>query len=92
MDIGIEKTYFLAVYENENGGFNGDFADFDCVVDEGNSLDELLGNAEELLGFTVRCMADDSVPVPEASDMVCFLGKLDKEPFCVVSVPVCFRR
>lgn len=83
-----KRTYFLAVYENENGGFNGDFADFECVVDEGATLEELISNAKELLNFTVADMVEHKQSLPEASSGRDFKAKLEREPFCVVPVSV----
>jgi len=83
-----KRTYFLAVYENENGGFNGSFADFECVVDEGDTLEELISNAKELLNFTVGYMVDHNQELPVSSNGREFKAKLDREPFCVVPVNI----
>ncbi len=83
-----KKTYFLAVYENENGGFNGDFADFECVVDEGDTLEELISNAKELLNFTVADMVEHGIALPSPSSGKEFRAKLEHAPFCVVPVNV----
>ena len=81
-------VYNLAVYENENGGFNGDFADFDCVVDEGDTLEELISNAKELLNFTLADMVEHGIPLPGPSPEREIRMKLDCEPLCIVPVAV----
>lgn len=83
-----KKIYFLAVYENEHGGFNGDFADFDCVVDEGDTLEELISNAKELLNFTLADMVEHGVALPVPSSGREFKAKLSRVPFCIVPVTV----
>ena len=83
-----KKTYFLAVYENEHGGFNGDFADFECVVDEGDTLEELISNARDLLNFFIADMVKAGEDLPEPSNGRKFKEKLAQEPFCIVPVTV----
>ena len=36
--------------------FSGTFADFECVCDDGDTLEELISNAKELLNFTIADM------------------------------------
>ena len=83
-----KKTYFLAVYENELGTFSGRFADFECVCDDGDTLEELIYNAKELLNFTVAYMVEKKQPLPEPSEGRAFMAKLKKEPFCIVPVSI----
>jgi predicted RNase H-like HicB family nuclease len=83
-----KKTYFLAVYENEKGSFDGDFADFECVVDQGDTLEELISNARDLLNFFVADMVQSGVALPEPSDGKNFKAKLTKNPFCIVPVTI----
>lgn len=83
-----KRTYFLAVYENEHGKFNGDFADFECVVDEGDTLEELISNAKELLNFTVADMVEHNQALPKPSNGREFKAKLERNPFCVVPVTI----
>lgn len=83
-----KKTYFLAVYENELGTFSGVFADFECVCDDGDTLEELISNAKELLNFTVAYMVEHNQPLPEASSGREFKAKLEGDPLCIVPVTV----
>lgn len=83
-----KKTYFLAVYENELGTFSGKFPDFQCVCDDGDTLEELIYNAKELLNFTVAYMVDHKQPLPEPSEGRAVRDKLPEEPFCLVPVSV----
>lgn len=83
-----KKTYFLAVYENELGGYNADFADFECVIDQGDTLEEAIFNAKNLLNFFIADMVESGVELPVPSDGKTFKAKLEKEPFCVVPVTV----
>ena len=59
-----KETYFLAIYENELGIFSGSFADFECVCDDGDTMDELISNAKELLNFTIAYMVEHNQPPP----------------------------
>lgn len=81
-------VYNLAVYKNENGGFNGVFADFECVVDEGDTLEELISNAKELLNFTLADMVEHGIALPVPSSGRDFKAKLFRDPFCIVPVTV----
>ena len=83
-----KKTYFLAVYENELGTFSGTFADFECVCDDGDTLEELISNAKELLNFTIADMVEHGMELPAPSNGRAFKAKLEREPFCVVPVNV----
>jgi predicted RNase H-like HicB family nuclease len=83
-----KKTYFLAVYENELGTFSGRFADFECVCDDGDTLEKLIYNAKELLNFTVAYMVEHKQPLPEPSAGREFKAKLEQEPFCIVPVSI----
>lgn len=87
-NIMEKKTYFLAVYENELGTFSGRFADFECVCDDGDTLEELIYNAKELLNFTVAYMVEHKQSLPEPSEGRAFKAKLEREPFCIVPVSV----
>ena len=87
-NIMEKKTYFLAVYENELGKFSGRFADFECVCDDGDTLEELIYNAKELLNFTVAYMVDHKQALPEPSDGKAIRDKLSEAPFCLVPVSV----
>lgn len=84
-------VYNLAVYKNENGGFNGVFADFECVVNEGDTLDELIANAKELLNFTLADMVEHGIPLPVPSPESKIRMKLDCAPFRIVPVAVSIR-
>ncbi len=83
-----KKTYFLAVNEEPEGGFTGSFADFECVIDQGETLEELISNAKELLNFTVAYMVEHNQPLPDPSNGRDFKEKLEAEPFCIVPVNV----
>ena len=83
-----KKTYFLAVYEAEEGGYTCSFADFDCVIDQGETLEDTISNAKELLNFTVAYMVEHNEPLPAASSGREFKAKLKGEPFCIVPVNV----
>ena len=82
-----KKTYFLAVYEAD-GTFTGQFADFDCVFDQGDTLEEVISNAKELLNFTVAYMVEHKEPLPEPSTGRDYKNKLEQEPFCIVPVTI----
>jgi len=82
-----KRTYFLAV-TIENGIYCGSFLDFDCVVDQGDSLDELISNAKELLNFTVQDMVESGERLPDASDGVRAKEKAGKDILCLVPVTV----
>lgn len=83
-----KKTYFLAIYENELGTFSGSFADFDCVCDDGDTMDELISNAKELLNFTIAYMVEHNQPLPAASEGRAYKAKLKEKPLCIVPVTV----
>ena len=83
-----KKTYYLAVYEDETGGFTGDFADFECVIDQGDTLEQVVANTRDLLNFFIADMIENNVELPEPSDGKTFKAKLEKEPFCIVPVAV----
>ena len=73
-----KRTYFLAVYETD-GVYTGQFADFECVFDQGDTLEELIANARELLNFTVAYMVEHKEALPEASSGKAFKDKLESE-------------
>lgn len=83
-----KKTYFLAVFQAPEGGYTCRFPDFECVVDQGDTLEEAISNARELLNFTIAYMVDHKLPLPEPSEGCEIKAKLEREPFCIVPVSV----
>lgn len=83
-----KKTYFLAAYEAPEGGYTCSFADFDCVVDQGDTLEEAIANAKELLNFTVSYMVEHNIPLPAPSAGREFKAKLPGNEFCIVPITV----
>lgn len=81
-------TYFLAIYEAPEGGYTCTFADFECVVDQGETLEETILNAKELLNFTIDEMVESNENLPTPSNGHDLKAKLPQEPFCIVPVIV----
>ena len=83
-----KRTYFLAVCQAPEGGYTCRFPDFECVVDQGDTLEEAISNARKLLNFTVAYMVDHKQPLPVPSQGQEIKEKLSEEPFCLVPVNV----
>ena len=85
-----KKTYFLAVYKAEEGGFFCKFPDWN-IVDQGETLEETIENASKLLDFSAECYVEENKKLPEATSGDELKNKLDKEDgevFCIVPVVV----
>ncbi len=83
-----KRNYFLAIYEAKEGGYTCQFPDFDCVIDQGETLDETISNAKELLNFVVADMVESNEELPISSTGQEIKAKLFEEPFCIVPVNV----
>ena len=84
-------TYFLAVYEDESQKYWTTFADFDCVVDQGDTIEEAIANSTDFLDATAIHMIKTNTPFPKPSKIIDFKKKLDPadgEPICLVPVTV----
>jgi predicted RNase H-like HicB family nuclease len=53
------NTYHLVVFEAEEGGFWADVAELPGCVAQGESLDELLGNARDAIEVFLEVMAEE---------------------------------
>ena len=83
-----QRTYFLAVYEAPEGGYTCSFPDFECVVDQGETLAETVAHARELLAFQVNCMVEQGQALPVPSEGAALRAKLKQPPYCLVPVDV----
>ncbi|MBR0459666.1 MAG: type II toxin-antitoxin system HicB family antitoxin [Victivallales bacterium] len=83
-----KRTYFLAVSQAPEGGYTCRFPDFECVVDQGETLEEAIANARELLYFTVSYMIDHKLHLPTPSEGKFLKEKLQEELFCLVPINV----
>lgn len=84
-------TYFLAVYEDESQKYWTTFADFDCLVDQGDTIEEAIANSTAFLDATAIHMVETNTPFPKPSKIIDFKKKLDSadgEPICLVPVTV----
>jgi len=84
-------TYYLAVYQAEEGGAWTTFADFDCLCDQGETVEDAIHQSEIFLDAVVERMVENNEPFPEPSSIVDFKAKLDPadgEPLCVVPITV----
>ena len=90
--VDSRKIYYLAVYSDKNGGYWTKFADFDCLYDQGDTLDEALRNSTSLISAFLDDLAKSDCRIPEPCALDDFLARLDPldgEPACVVPIAVC---
>lgn len=84
-------TYFMAVYADEDGGAWTSFADFDCLCDQGDTVDEAIARSADFLDYVVTDMINRNKQLPVPSGILDFLAKLnaeDGEPMCIIPVTV----
>jgi predicted RNase H-like HicB family nuclease len=84
-------TYFLAVYEDETQKYWTTFADFDCLVDQGDTIEEAIANSTAFLDEVAVHMVENNEPFPIPSKISDFKKKLDSsdgEPVCLVPITV----
>jgi predicted RNase H-like HicB family nuclease len=84
-------TYFLAVYEDENKKYWTTFADFECLVDQGDTIEEAIANSASFLDEVAVHMVENNETFPEPSKISDFKKKLDSndgEPVCLVPITV----
>ena len=85
-------TYCLAVYQDaETKLFWTTFADFDCLVDQGETVEDAIHQSTLFLESVVEDMVENNQEFPEASSILDFKKKLDPadgEPICIVPVTV----
>ena len=83
-----KRTYYLAVYRAPEGGFTCSFPDFECVVDQGETLEETIGNARQLLDCEIGYLNEKKLPFPSASTPDELYQRLDSSPWTLVPVEV----
>lgn len=84
-------TYYLAVYPDETGLFWTKFADFDCLVDQGETVEDAISQSTSFLDSVVEYMIEHNKPLPAPSTIFDFKKKLnpeDGEVLCIVPVTV----
>lgn len=84
-------TYFMAVYADEDGGAWTSFADFDCLCDQGDTIDEAILQSSKFLDFVVSDMVNRKKHPPKPSGIIDFISKLNPEdgnPICIIPVTV----
>lgn len=59
--------YPAVITEQEEGGFFVSFPDMDEAFTEGDTLDEAVYNAADVLTLTIESRVDEGMPVPEPS-------------------------
>ena len=84
-------TYYLAVYPDETGLFWTKFADFDCLVDQGKTVEDAIAQSTAFLDSVAEYMVEHNKPFPAPSSIMDFKKKLDPadgEVLCIVPVTV----
>lgn len=84
-------TYYLAVYPDDTGMFWTTFADFDCVVDQGDTVEEAIENSTAFLDEVIINMIEHNQTLPEPTVILDFKKKLDSEdgePLCIVPITI----
>ena len=85
------KIYFLAIYKDKNGGYWTKFADFECLYDQGDTLEEAIENSENLIDSFLEDQVKNNCQIPSPSSLDDFLQKLDSSdgrPICIVPIVV----
>ena len=84
-------TYFLAVYPDETGLFWTKFADFECLVDQGKTIEEAIAHSTAFIESVIEQMAEHHQELPVPSSIWEFKKKLDPadgEALCIVPITV----
>jgi predicted RNase H-like HicB family nuclease len=83
----MKQQYFGIVRKDAGSDYGIDFPDFPGCITAGESLDELLRNAQEALQGHVECLVEvgESVPAPSAvsddgPDVVCIVSVAAEVP------------
>jgi predicted RNase H-like HicB family nuclease len=63
----MDRRYYPAQIEEENGSFGAWFTDFPGCVSAGNSIAEAIGGAHEALALHVAGMIEDGEKIPTPS-------------------------
>ncbi len=74
-----KRIYFLTVFEDKDGGFWGSFPDFECCVDQGDTLEKMVNNATAVLETTVEYMVEKGEKLPEPSNAAGIKAKADPD-------------
>lgn len=88
-----KRTYYLAIYEAEEGGAWTSFADFDCLIDQGETVEDAIKQSTIFLESVLEDRVAHGEQCPEPSEIHDFIRKLDPEdgtPLCIVPVTVFF--
>lgn len=60
------KIYYPAIMDPaEEGGYLVSFPDFDDAITEGDTIDEAMANAEEVLDLVLAHRLENGLPIPE---------------------------
>lgn len=63
------KNFYPAIIEKEGNTYGVYFPDFNGCVSAGNTVPEIMQNAEEVLAFHIRGMQEDGDKIPLPSDL-----------------------
>lgn len=64
----MKRRYVAFIEGTKEKGFSVYFPDFDGCVSAGNTISEIMRNAEEVLVFHIRGMQEDGEEIPLPSD------------------------
>ena len=82
-------TYYLAVYKDKKSGYWTTYADFDCLVDQGDTVEDAIHQSTLFLDAVTEEMVKNHQDFPEPSSVEDFKKKLDPadgDPVCIVPV------
>ena len=84
-------TYYLAVYKDAKKGYWTTFADFECLVDQGDTVEDAIRQSTIFLDAVAEEMVKSRKEFPKPSSVEEFKKKLDPadgEPVCIAPVTV----
>ncbi|MBP1040981.1 type II toxin-antitoxin system HicB family antitoxin [Vagococcus sp. BWB3-3] len=78
------KTYLAVIQEGEEGGYTVYFPDVENAYTEGDTIEETMANAQEVLGVMLAYRIEAKEPFPTQSSMVAIHDSLKPNEFAAL--------
>lgn len=80
----VLKTYLAVIQETEEGGYTIYFPDVENAYTEGDTIEETMANAQEVLGVMLAYRIEDKEPFPKQSSMAAIHDSLNPNEFAAL--------
>ncbi len=83
---------YPGVFHNEDGGYWMEFPDLPGCQSEGETIEEIMSNASEVLGLYIQSQYERDIPVPKASDIKTITSPEDGFVSLIATNPMQYER